>query len=66
MGLPWAWVPGAPDPVNISYLDDRKPNLGLEGYCIDLLVKLAVMIDFDYEIVPSNRNQVRYVLQMAL
>ena len=58
LGLPWAWIEGAPDPINNTYLDDTKPNRGLTGYCIELLVKLAKIMDFNYEIVPSNRNQV--------
>ena len=58
LGQPWAWLRDAPDPINITYLDDQKPNRGLSGYCIDLLVKLATMMDFDYEIVPSSRNKV--------
>ena len=58
LGLPWAWIEGAPDPINNTYLDDTKVNRGLTGYCIDLLVKLSTIMDFNYEIVPSNRNQV--------
>jgi hypothetical protein len=58
LGLPWAWIEGAPDPINNTYLDDKKVNRGLTGYCIELLAKLSTMMDFNYEIVPSNRNQV--------
>jgi hypothetical protein len=56
--LPWAWIEGAPDPINITYLDETRLNRGLTGYCIDLLIKLSVLMNFDYEIVPSSRNQV--------
>ena len=61
LGLPWAWIEGAPDPINNTYLDDKKgANRGLTGYCIELLMKLSTMMNFDYEIVPSNRNMVSY------
>ena len=58
LGLPWAWVDGAENPIDINSLDDSKPNRGLKGYCIDLLTQLAApnRMDFDYEIVPSSRN----------
>ena len=56
LGKPWAWVSDSPNPLNISGLDDSKPNRGLEGYCIELLMKLAKSMDFEYEIVPSSRN----------
>ena len=29
----------------------------LLGYCVDLLMELAKIMDFEYEIVPSDRNQ---------
>ena len=56
LGKPWAWIEGAPDPTNVTYVDYSKPNLGIKGYCIDLLTKLAAedRMDFDYEIVPNK------------
>ena len=56
LGLPWAWVDGADNPIDLASLDDDKPNRGLKGYCIDLLTQLSERMDFDYEIVPSSRN----------
>lgn len=56
LGMPWAWIEGAPDPIDTKYLDDSMPNRGLKGYCIELLEELAKRMKFDYEIVPSNRN----------
>ena len=31
LGLPWAWVEGAENPIDINSLDDSKPNKGLKG-----------------------------------
>lgn len=30
---------------------------GLTGYCIELLMKLAEHMDFEYEIIPSTNNE---------
>ena len=40
--------------VNSSYPD----QINFQGYCVDLLVKLAgnTSLNFDYEIIPTARN----------
>ncbi len=57
LGKPWAWIENASNPIDRQFLDYNKPNLGLKGYCIDLLKELARIMDFEYEIVPSGRNE---------
>ena len=57
LGQPWAWIEGAINPTDAKYLNSSMPNKGLTGYCIDLLIKLSVEMDFDYEIIPSTKNQ---------
>ena len=45
--------------IKIS-LNDLTSNLHLSnitGYCVDLLMELAKIMDFEFEIVPSDRNQ---------
>ena len=58
LGRPWAWVDNVPEgkELNHSYLDRSKTNLGLVGYCIDLLGKMATTMNFEYEIVPASGN----------
>lgn len=57
LGKPWAWIENATNPIDRQFLDYSKKNLGLKGYCIDLLGELARIMKFDYEIVPSGRNE---------
>ena len=57
LGKPWAWITNGTDPLDPKYLDPTAKNMGLEGYCVDLLMELAKIMDFEFEIVPSKRNQ---------
>ena len=68
MGFPWAWIAkkeNTGDALNTTFLDrENDPvNLGLTGYSIDLLRKLAERMDFDYEIVPAPHNYYGYKVQ---
>ena len=59
LGYPWAWVKSKEDTIfalNTTFLDHNDINLGLEGYSIDLLKKLAERMKFEYEIIPAPEN----------
>ena len=57
LGKPWAWIPNGTDPLDPQYLDPNAPNQGVEGYSVDLLVVFSKLMNFDFKIVPSKRNQ---------
>ncbi|KAJ2938705.1 hypothetical protein O0L34_g12034 [Tuta absoluta] len=51
-GVPWTMHKLDPDSGEPMYTEDGQPVY--EGYCIDLITKLAEAMDFDYEIITPK------------
>ena len=54
LGKPWTWIENASDPIDPKLIDPQHKNLGLVGYCIDLVKEFSERIGFDYELVISD------------
>ena len=54
LGKPWTWIENASDPIDPMQIDPMHKNLGLVGYCIDLVKEFSERIGFDYELVISD------------
>ena len=54
LGKPWTWIENASDPIDPKQIDPMHKNLGLVGYCIDLVKEFSERIGFDYELVISD------------
>lgn len=51
-GLPWSYIKR--DPQTHETILDEKGNPIWEGYCIDMIMQLAIDMNFDYELVPPK------------
>ena len=41
LGKPWTWIENASDPIDPMQIDPMHKNLGLVGYCIDLVKEFS-------------------------
>lgn len=55
---PWAWIdnPDLEENTNPAFVNSSLPNKGLTGYCVELLLKLAEIMDIEFEISLARGN----------
>lgn len=53
--VPWTYARRDPETGETELDADGGPIW--EGYCIDMLEKIALLLDFDYELVPTRRGR---------